>query len=142
MQCADVMKREIVSVSPEDTAAHAAKHMRDMNVGFLPVCDREGRVLGTLTDRDITIRVAANDRLASGCLIRDIMSLEPVSCRGSDELSRAEDLMIAHQKSRMLVTTDDGILQGVLSLSDVAQFEGARRTGATVREITSRETRW
>jgi CBS domain-containing protein len=142
MQCADVMKTGFASVAPEDTAELAAKRMRDINVGFLPVCDHEGRVLGTVTDRDIATRVAADDRMASSCLIRDIMTTEPVACRASDDLSRAEELMIAHQKSRMLVTTDDGILQGVFSLSDIAQFEGARRTGATVRDITSRETRW
>ena len=125
MRCADIMKREVVSVSPKDTAALAAQRMRDMNVGFLPVCDRDGRVLGTLTDRDIATRVVADDRLASHCLIGDIMSLEPVTCRGTDELSHAEDLMIAHQKSRILITTNDGLLQGVLSLSDLVQLAGS-----------------
>jgi CBS domain-containing protein len=142
MLCMDVMRRDVLRIAPTDTVEAAARRMRDANVGFLPVCDGAGRVLGTVTDRDITIRATAEGRLPAACTIEDVMTPEVVSCRGADELSRAEELMGRRKKSRILVTREDGRLEGVLSLSDVAQFEGTRQTGATVREITTREAHW
>jgi hypothetical protein len=50
--------------------------------------------------------------------------------------------MVEQLKSRILVTSAEGVLQGVVSLSDIAQYEGARRTGATVRGVTAREAIW
>ena len=141
MRCMDVMKKDLFIVGPDDTVQVAAERMRNTNVGFLPVTGKDGRVIGTLTDRDIAIRVAAADRLASSCLVGEVMTSEVVSCRATDDLTKAEELMAEHLKSRMLVTNDEGHLQGVLSLSDIAQFEWARRTGATIREITAREAR-
>jgi CBS domain-containing protein len=142
MLCKDVMRRDVLRVAPNDTVEAAARRMRDANVGFLPVCDPGGRVLGTITDRDLTIRATAEGRLPAACLIEEVMTPEVVSCRAADELSRVEELMGRRKKSRILVTAEDGRLEGVVSLSDVAQFEGTRQTGATVREITTREAHW
>ncbi len=60
MRCEEIMKRDTECVSPTDTIERAAAMMRDANVGFLPVCDAEKRVVGTITDRDIAIRLVAN----------------------------------------------------------------------------------
>src|SRR5215813_230024 len=60
MMSGDLMKTDLECVSPKTTVAQAATRMKQANIGFLPVCD-EGtrRVLGTLTDRDIVVRVVA-----------------------------------------------------------------------------------
>lgn len=142
MRCMDVMKKDMFVVSPDDTAQTAARRMLNTNVGFLPVVDATDRVIGVLTDRDIAVRVAATDRLASSFPVREVMTTEIVCCRATDDLSLAETLMVEHQKSRILVTSAEGFLQGVVSLSDIAQYEGARRTGATVRGVTAREAIW
>jgi CBS domain-containing protein len=141
MRCSEIMKTDIVRVDAAETIQLAARRMRDANVGFLPVCDSTGRVLGTLTDRDIAIRVAAEDRIASSAAVSEVMTNEVVCCRVTDDLGRAEDLMALHKKSRILVTNEEGFLEGVLSLSDIAQVEDARRTAKTIREVTSREAR-
>lgn len=57
MRCDEVMQTDLKSLAPTEIAKAAAIRMRDENIGFLPVCTSEGRVLGTLTDRDIAIRV-------------------------------------------------------------------------------------
>ena len=142
MRCMDAMKKDLFVVSPDDTVQVAARRMRNTNVGFLPVVDLTDRVLGVLTDRDITLRLAAVDRLASSCLVRDVMTVAAVCCRATDDLSVAESLMVEHEKSRLLITSAEGLLQGVLSLSDIAQYEAPRRTGATVRGVTAREALW
>jgi CBS domain-containing protein len=142
MRCMDVMKRELFVVGADDTVRAAAQRMRNANIGFLPVTDASDRVIGVLTDRDIAMRVTAADRLASSCRVGEVMTAEVVCCRATDDLSRAEELMSEHMKSRLLVTSEEGFLQGVLSLSDIAQHESPRRTGVTIREVTAREALW
>ena len=61
MLCKQIVERDIACASLDDAAQVAAARMRTDNIGFLPVCDAEGRVIGTITDRDITLRVVAED---------------------------------------------------------------------------------
>ncbi len=141
MQCAEVMKSDVVTVNPGDTVHIAARRMRDADVGFLPVCDGEGKVLGTLTDRDVAIRLVADDLPGATCTVENIMSREVIACRPADEIAHVEQLMAEYRKSRILVTDEAGRLFGVISLSDVARLEGPRRTATTMRRVASRETR-
>jgi CBS domain-containing protein len=138
MRCDDVMTREPESVSPDDTVALAAAAMRDENVGFLPVCDQAMRVIGTVTDRDIAIRVVAEHRPPT-TPVRDVMSRELVACRPADDLAVAEELMGNHHKSRILCTDEAGRLVGVISLSDIAQAESDERAARTIRHVNERE---
>jgi CBS domain-containing protein len=137
VRISDLMKREPQRVLTYETCRLAARRMRDENVGFLPVCDSEGRVLGTVTDRDIAIRLVA-DGLAPEIPVGDVMSREVVACHLDDELTRAEQLMAASQKSRLVVVDDDGRLRGVVSLSDVAEHDMAHAAETIVR-VSRRE---
>lgn len=137
MRISDLMKREPQRVLSHDTCRVAARRMRDENVGFLPVCDRDGRVLGTVTDRDIAIRLVA-DGLRPEIPVGDIMSREVVACHLDDDLERAEQLMAASQKSRLVVVDDDGRLRGVVSLSDVAEHDMAH-AAETIARVARRE---
>lgn len=139
MKCKDLMKTNAQSISPDAPAQAAARQMKDQGIGFLPVCDDAGKVLGTITDRDIAMRVVAGGK-SPGTPVREVMTDEVVACGPEDELSEAESLMAEGQKSRLLITTEDGKLAGVISLSDIARVdtEGAVRT---MRGVTSREAR-
>ena len=137
MHISDLMKREPQRVLSHDTCRMAARRMRDENVGFLRVCDREGRVLGTITDRDIAIRLVA-DGQAPEMPVGDVMSREVVACHVDDELERAEQLMAASQKSRLVVVDGDGRLRGVVSLSDVAEHDMAH-AAETIARVSRRE---
>jgi CBS domain-containing protein len=121
MRCIDLMKRELFSIGIDDTVQSAALRMRASGVGFLLVCDRAGRVLGTLSERDVALRLAAEDRIASRSVVDDIMTPEVLSCRPTDDVGRAEALMIRHRESRVLVMNDDGFVQGFISLYDIAR---------------------
>lgn len=140
MRCRDLMKTSPEWVSMRDDAKTAARKMRDSNVGFLPVLDPDGRVVGTVTDRDLTIRLISENMPASTS-IGDVMSHEVVFCRPDDDLREAERRMAREHKSRMLVLDEAGKLLGVFSLSDVAHNEPADRTARTLREVTDREVR-
>jgi CBS-domain-containing membrane protein len=138
MRCEQIMKRAIECVSTMDTVQTAARRMRNENIGFLPVSDDGKKVLGTITDRDIAMRVCADDRSASGTHIADVMTCEIVACLPSDDIFKAQQLMSLHHKSRMLCIDESNRLVGVISLSDIAQVRpdaGAQ----TLRDITSRE---
>lgn len=140
MRCEEIMKRDVRCVSPSESAQQAARRMREEGIGFLPVCDGSGKVLGVVTDRDLTIRVLAADH-APSTRIQEVLTPEVIACRPEDDLSRAEELMARHHKSRIICVDDDGRLVGVISLSDVAQCEDGARASKVLREVSEREVR-
>ena len=140
MLCGDLMKTELECVSPADTVEDAAARMRDENLGFLPVCDESRKVLGTITDRDLAIRVVASAQPAS-TLVEDVMTREVVSCRPDDDLQQAQQLMAENHKSRIMCLDKSGYLVGVISLSDIIQSEQGPGAADTLRKVSEREVR-
>ncbi len=141
MRIEDLMKRNPECAHENENIQQAAKRMRDQNIGFLPVCDQSMRPIGTLTDRDITIRAVANDNRPSETRVGEVMTREVVACRLGDDIKDAERLMGEHQKSRVMVCDESGRLVGVVSLSDIIEQDSGRRAVATLREIAARESR-
>ena len=140
MRCDEIMKKDVECVSPGDTVQRAAARMRDRRIGFLPVCDDDQKVLGTLTDRDIALRVVAIGRPVN-TPVEEVMTTDCNACRPSDELGAAGTLMGQYQKSRLMCTDDQGRLVGVISLSDLAQHDSTRSASETLRQVTGREAR-
>jgi CBS domain-containing protein len=139
MKLREIMKSDASCVSPGDTIQDAARQMKEENIGFLPVCDDSEKVLGTITDRDIAVRVVAEGK-PWDTKVQDVMSRDVVSARAEDDIADAESLMSSAQKSRLIVTDGNGILEGVISLSDLTKNDsdsGAR----TMRKVTTREAR-
>jgi CBS domain-containing protein len=139
MRCKDVMKTNVHYAALTDTVQSAARAMRDRNIGFLPVRGADGRVVGTLTDRDIAVRVASEDKSASKCRVSDFMTREVVACLPTDDLARAEELMATHKKSRVVVVDEKGAPCGVISLSDIAERDSTTRAAVTLRQVATRE---
>jgi len=135
MRCSDIMKPNPICLEPSEPAVQAARRMRDENIGFVPVCDASGNVLGAVTDRDIAVRLVAN-QLPVTTPIADVMTNEIVACKASDDVDRAKQMMEKHHKSRVIVIDDQGRLAGVVSLSDIARQGDA---SGTLREVASRE---
>jgi CBS-domain-containing membrane protein len=134
------MKRDVECARKNDTVKAAAKKMRDENIGFLPICEDGMRVLGTITDRDLAIRVLADDGKNADTQLGDVMTREVVSCKPSDDVRHAEELLAKHKKSRIMCIDDAGKLVGVISLSDIAQRDqGDRYVAQTLRHVTQRE---
>jgi CBS domain-containing protein len=139
MKCQDIMKTDIECVSPETSIQAAASKMRDQNIGFLPVCDEGMRVAGAITDRDLAIRAVA-DNLPAGTPVGSLMTIDVIACHPEDDLSHARELMAQHHKSRIMCLTRGGRLEGVISLSDIAQL-GEASGLETLRQVSSREAR-
>jgi CBS-domain-containing membrane protein len=138
MQCHEIMKRDVQCVGKNTAAFEAAQLMRDKNVGFLPVCDQNKQVLGTITDRDITIRLVAEQRSPTEA-VSTFMTNEAICCNSSDDIGVAEQRMSSEQKSRIMCVDENGRLEGVISLSDIVQVASNQRAADTMRGVTKRE---
>jgi CBS domain-containing protein len=136
MKLREIMSRDVEVVAPTETVFNASKMMRDLDVGALPVCDGM-RLVGMITDRDITIRATAEARDPGNTLVRDCMSPEIVYCFEEEDVREAERVMAEKQIRRLPVLTREKQLAGIVSLGDVATRSGQiQEAGKTLREIS------
>jgi CBS domain-containing protein len=141
MLCQDLMKCEVETFREGDTVQEIARRMREVNIGFVPICAPDGRPVGTITDRDIAVRVCGEDLRASLTTAGEVMTRETITCREADPIERAESLMARHHKARMMVVDEEGHLVGVISLSDIVDEEDDDRAAETARLVADREVR-
>lgn len=139
MRCEDLMKSEVETFREHDPVHEVARRMRDVNIGFVPICTPDGRPVGTVTDRDLALRVVGEDRRPSEVRCVDIMSRGAITCREDDPIQRVEELMARHHVSRIMVVDEDGRLTGVISLSDIVDEEDDDKAAETVRSVAGRE---
>lgn len=114
----DLMTTGVQTLAPNATVGDAARMMRDGDFGLVPVVDA-GKLIGTVTDRDIAIRAVAAGQ-GHEAAVRSVMSDGVVAVREHDDIERATDLMKKHQVRRLPVLDAQGALVGILSLGDVA----------------------
>jgi CBS domain-containing protein len=138
-QCFEVMKSPVHSVSERASVQTAARMMREHDVGFLPVCHEHGPVLGILTDRDIATRLCAENEDAAHTRVSHVMTRGVITCHPEDALAKAERLMREHQITRIVITDALRKAVGVLSLSDIAQYESPTRLKRTLQTIAKRK---
>lgn len=134
--CKNVMKTDIERLSPRDSALVAARIMRKAKVGFLPVCDETAKVLGTLSDRDLTIRLLADD-LPSNTPVGALATPDALVCQPSDDIAEALRLMAMHRKPWILCVDSDRRLLGTISFYDLALLDQRsqseqRQSGLTI----------
>ena len=128
MNIEQVMTPSPATCGLTDNLGQVVERMWDANCGIIPVVDDAGHVLAVITDRDICI-AAATRGLSPGHIAAGEMQRKPViACRLEDELNIALALMKKHGVRRLPVTTDEGILHGIVSLDDIALCAGRRDT--------------
>ena len=119
MNVREVMTPCVVIASPDDTLQRAAEMMIDIDAGVLPVGEND-RLVGILTDRDITIRAVATDKVPSECKVRDVMSQEVKYIYDDESTDDAARSMANLQMRRLPVLNREKRLVGILSLGDLA----------------------
>ena len=120
MRIADVMTHGAECARPADSIAHAAERMRELDVGALPVCGDNDKLVGIVTDRDITIRATAECCDPDGTQVSDVMTQGIVFCFEDQDISEAAKLMEEKQVRRLIVLNRDKRMVGILSLGDLA----------------------
>lgn len=138
MTVKDVMSRNVVCCTSRDTSQHAARLMKDHQVGSLPVVDdlKTRHILGIVTDRDLCTRLIANGYAASTAL-SSIMTQNPVTCHGDDSLERYESLMQQHQVRRIPVIGKQGECVGMIAQADIALHDDANHIQRMLKAISS-----
>jgi CBS domain-containing protein len=130
------MTSDVEIVSPDTPLRDAAQRMRDTDTGFLPVGEND-QLVGTLTDRDITIRAVAEGQDPNSAKVRDAMSENLVYCFDDQDSSEAAELMAEKQLRRLPILSRDKRLVGVVSLGDLATRTGDDDVvGQTVEDIS------
>jgi CBS domain-containing protein len=141
----DIMTRNVRSCRPEDTLAAAAIAMFEADCRFLPVLDGTGRPIGVVTDGDICLLGSTSHRRLSDMFVRDAMSGPPATCETGEDVLDALKVMRARRIRHLPVVGAQGILEGVVSLTDVvlcAEEEGSaplrQELAAALREIVQK----
>ncbi len=136
MQLRELMTSAVITAARDDSALSVARVMRDCGVGSVVVTGANGEPAGIVTDRDLTLRILAEERPADGaigeCATEPLITGEPQM-----ELEEAAALMVRHGIRRLPVA-EDGRLAGIVTLDDIAvrtgDLEVARQMTADVIE--------
>jgi CBS-domain-containing membrane protein len=143
-----MMSRDMLTVQPDDRIGYAARLMRDWDCGALPVIDQNGSLIGMLTDRDITMRLVANDADTRRTTVGECMTDGAYACQADDSIRECMRQMARHQIRRLPVVNNYGQVIGIISQSDLARHagvypgQGARRSMADVLCAISEPSRY
>lgn len=119
MQVKEIMTSKMESAGPDLSIQEAARRMRDLEIGSLPVWEN-GKLIGIVTDRDICCRAIANGLDPSKTTVREIMTGEVAFCFGDDDIANAARLMEGKHLRRLAVLNHDRTMAGFLSVDDLA----------------------
>lgn len=117
----DLMTEDVACVQPSDSVREAAQIMQSRNVGSVPVCEGK-RVMGMITDRDITLNAVAKGKSAD-TNVQECMTGQVVSCQPDTDAHEAADLMAKHQIRRLPVCDASGNLVGICAIGDLATID-------------------
>ena len=130
----DLMTPNPTTVEPDTPVAEAAKQMAREDVGPLPVVE-DGRLVGIVTDRDLVVRVLADERDPGSTRVRDAASEGLVTVSPDDDLVTTLDLLAKHQVRRLPVVEGDRLV-GIVAQADVAREVGSAWVGDVVEDIS------
>jgi CBS domain-containing protein len=119
MQVKEVMTRSPICCGPTDTIDEVAKLMRDHDCGVIPVIAGT-KIVGVITDRDITCRAVAAGSVPFAIPVKDVMTKTVYTVRENDNVQAAIDLMEEKQVRRLPVVNDQNAIVGVVAPSDLA----------------------
>jgi CBS domain-containing protein len=131
----DLMTKNPCAIDADKPVAYAAEMMRDEDVGLAPIVEGQ-KLIGTLTDRDIAIRVVAEGKDPQSTNVRDVMTSRLVTVDPDQDLDEALRLMAQNQVRRLPVVEEDGKLAGVVAQADVAKHASDSQTGEVVEQIS------
>ncbi len=121
MKVSDLMTTDVTTCSVADSLNRAAQIMWERRCGSVPVVDQSERVVGLVTDRDVSMAAYTQGRRLDDIAVGLAMSHPVRVCPASATAEEAEGLMMAHGVHRLVVVDADGRLRGVVSLDDIAR---------------------
>lgn len=137
--CGDVMTSNLVVAQPDDSVAKVAQHMKEWDVGPIPIVEDtvNKRLVGIVTDRDLAMKVVAEGKDPNTTKVREVMTEEVVTCLVTDEIQETMEAMSHHQLRRIPVVDENKNLVGIIAQADIAtRVDRPEKTGEVVREIS------
>ena len=134
MHVSEAMSNDVKIVNPDQSIRDAARMMADVDAGVLPVGEND-RLVGMITDRDIAIRAVAAGKPPT-TRVREIMSAEVKYCFEDDDLEDVAENMADLKVRRLPVLNHEKRLVGILSLGDIALFDGGGSAGDALTSIS------
>ena len=121
MKVKEIMTPNPKACSPTSTLADVARCMWDYDCGIVPVVYEGGKVVGLITDRDICMAAAINNRNLSNMAVEDVVSGQVFSCNTEDDVRKALEIMREKKVRRLPVIDEDEALIGMLSMNDIVR---------------------
>jgi CBS domain-containing protein len=133
----DIMSPDCTCVGENETVLDAAKRLAELDVGAMPICGEDDRLKGMITDRDIVVKVLANDKDPASTKAGELATQDEVVTIGADDpLDEALRTMTDH-KVRRLPVIDGHRLVGIVSQADIATNIDEEKVGDLVEAISA-----
>jgi CBS domain-containing protein len=131
----DIMTQGAECARSEETLADAARKMRDLDVGALPICGDDDRLKGVVTDRDILVRCVAEGADPTSTPVSELAEGKPVTIGADDPIDQALQTMIEHGVRRLPVIDGDRLV-GMVSQADVARETTPEQAGQLLAALS------
>ena len=131
----DIMTQDAQCVKESQTLVDAARKMRDLDVGALPICGDDDRLKGMITDRDIVIRCLAADGDPATTTAGSLADGKPVTIGADDSVDEVLETMAEYQVRRLPVI-DGHRLVGIISEADIARYAPDEDVADTIQAVT------
>ena len=119
MQVKELMTTNIAALAPDNTILDAAKSMQTHNIGCMPVCQPDGKVIGIITDRDIVVRSLASNGDPKTTLVKDVMTKNVITAQPDMDVNSALEAMATNKIRRLPVVQNDTLV-GMIAIGDLA----------------------
>ena len=139
MKVKDMMHKGVECVSPDTAINLIAKKMRDLDVGAIPVA-ANGKLVGMVTDRDITIRCVVGNETMSSIKAKDVMTSDVIYCRDNEDVEDAVRIMEGKQVRRLPVLNEAMQMVGMVSLGDLSHALPRDLTGEVAKAVSAHHT--
>jgi CBS domain-containing protein len=136
MNVKEIMHANPTFISPNTTIQKAANIMKNIDSGFLPICNGE-KLIGTITDRDIVVRFVAEAKdPTTSTSVEDIMSQKIIYCYEDDDIEMAAQKMEQEHIRRLVVLNNNKKLVGIISVGDIsAKLPDSKLSGEIMNKV-------
>ena len=134
-QIKQFMTTNVEYIDPKTTLKEAAETMRAKDIGALPVGEND-RLIGMLTDRDITVRGVADGKDPVKTTVKDAMTEKIVYCQEDQDVAEVTKMMRDKQIRRVVVLNGDKRMVGICSLGDIAIKHESGEAGETLAGVS------
>jgi len=136
MKVRDLMHKGVEIMTPDTPVTKLAKKMREKDIGAIPV-GSNGKLVGMVTDRDITVRAVANAKDLTQLTAQDVMTKGVVCCRDTDKVRDVLEVMENKQIRRVPVTDDNEQVVGMVSLGDISEAVSGKAAGEVLQAVAA-----